>query len=1013
MSVLARFSPSPLRSRDAAVRLKAVRNHDPEDTARLAELARTDPDPAVRKEAVRRLDAPRVLLELVTTAKDDEARQLARARSEALLVRIAADDRDLGESRRALGLLTPLPGVAEVVCRARFEPVRDEALDRLLSADGEGDGAADRDAALARVAARGADPAVRGRALAEIGSASGLAQVATTARARETAQAAVRRISDPDELLRIATGGASPSIRRLARRLADERLPADHPERVAARERLLKPILARLDARGITVAAQRRCLREAGGVLRSGPVSPESEARLEAVRAEVRKALAIQEEAAARLRAPVKQAPVAAPRPAPAAWKAAPEILALVERLESAEAPMSFGDLAKLEPQVLAGVVGAPPEAEVRGRIEAALRGARERARELRRRRSDAFDLVEMADQAEALAKGLARAAAGGSPPGRRRRSWADPVRGRRELLRLRRRFERSTVQEGDDADRFQKATGKAEALLADAEEKRKAAEEKRKERLAALDARLDALAAGVDGEATFAPDEVEKALRDLGALRGKGDLWRLAGPARRARVERLQAALVPKLREARELREWKQWSNLGVQTEIIGRGRALLEVEDPARVDRELTALDRAWREARHAHPEKGQELWDEWSEVRADLLERAAPVREARARAIEEKVEALDLLAARAEAMADAFDPMQVEAMRALMPEWKAQSRGLPRRRSDKVWKRFRAANDRFFQAMAERRAAGKKRYEELAANIPAREALVERAKALEATARSGTVNTSIRELIAAWKEAPPVPRKAGDRLWKAFSGALDSAREAARARHFTGSEPEGRGEQEVPAAELDAISEGVAGVVALPAGERAAAAGPVFGALRKLQRAGKAAPVAAEFGAALSEAFESAPESFAGTRFDQDELVTRLKKLEKRLDRLAPAPAAPTQGAGIAFLAAQLQRSLGAGRPADQGAAAREAAGEAARLLERAQAAGPALSPAARDARASLERRARKVIAAAPPVPEARSRGRGFRSGRGRSRGPRSPGRRSRPRGARRTASAPTSG
>ena len=1012
MSVLARFSPSPLRSRDAAVRLKAVRNHDPRDTARLAELARTDPDPAVRKEAVRRLDAPRVLLELVTTAKDDETRQLAHTRSEALLVRIAADDRDLGESQRALGLLTALPGVADVVCRARFEPVRDEALDRLLSADGEGDGAADRDAALARVAARGADPAIRGRALAEIGSAASLAQVATTARAREAAQAAVRRISDPDELLRIATSGAAPSIRRLARRLADERLPADHPERIVARERLLKPILARLDAKGITVAAQRRCLREAGGVLRSGPVSPESEARLEAVRAEVQKALAIQEEAAARLRAPVKRVPVAAPAPAPAAWKAEPEILALVERLESAEAPMSFGDLAKLEPQVLAGVAGAPSDAEIRGRIEAALRGARERARELRRRRSDAFDLVEMAEQAEALAKGLARAAAGGSPPGRRRRSWADPVRGRRELLRLRRRFERSTVQEGDDADRFQKATGKAEALLAEAEEKRKAAEEKRNERLAALDARLDALAAGVDGEATFAPDEVEKALRDLGALRGKGDLWRSAGPARRARVERLQAALVPQLREARELREWKQWSNLGVQTEIIGRGRALLEVEDPVRVDRELNALDRAWREARHAHPEKGQELWDEWSEVRSDLLERAAPVREARARAIEEKVEALDLLAARAEAMADAFDPTQVAAMRALMPEWKAQSKGLPRRRSDKVWKRFRAANDRFFQAMAERRAAGKKRYEELAANIPAREALVERAKALEATAQSGTVNTSIRELIAAWKEAPPVPRKAGDRLWEAFSGALDRAREAARARRFTGSEPEGRVEQELPAAELDAISEGVAGVVALPVGERAAAAGPVFGALRKLQRAGKAAPVATEFRTALSEAFESAPESFAGTRFDQDELVTRLKKLEKRLDRLAPPAAAP-QGTGIAFLAAQLQRSLGAGRPADQGAVAREAAGEAARLLERAQAAGPALSSAAREAHASLERRARKVIAAAPPVPEARSRGRGGRSGRGRSRGPRPPGRRSGPRGARRTASAPSSG
>lgn len=1005
MSVLSRFSPSPLRSRDAAVRLKAVRKHRPEDADTLADLARSDPDPAVRREAVRRIEAPRVLLDLVATAGDGESRNLARQRSGTLLVRIAADDRDLGESRRALGLLDSLSGVADVVCRARFEPVRDEALSRVLAADGEGEAAAVRETALARVAARGSDPAIRGRALAAIRTAAVLAQVATTARARGTAQAAVRRISDPDELLRVATSGASRSVRRLARRLADERLPADHPERVAARERALKPILTRLDADSMTPAAQRRRLREAEALLRSGPVSPESEARLEAARARIREAAARQEEAAARLRPPPKRVP--APPPAPVEWRAPPEVIEMLERLESSEAPTSFGDLAEIEPRLMAAVVAAPSDAPIRRRIEAALRGARARAREHRRRRSDAFDLVEMADQAEALAKRLGRAAEGESPGGRRSR-W-DAVRGRRELSRLERRFQRSSVQEGDDAERFREAAEKADALLAGAEAVREAAEKKRNERLAALDARLDELDAGLDGKASFAPDEVEKTLRELGALRGKGDLWRSAGPSRRARVERLQAALVPKLREARELREWKQWSNLGVQTDIIGRGRALLEEEDPARVDRELKGLDRAWREARHTNPERGQELWEEWREVRAGLLERAAPVREARAREIEEKVEALETLAARAEAFADAFDPARVEEMRALMPEWKVQSRGLPRRRSDAAWKRFRAANDRFFAAMAERRAAGKKRYEELAANIPAREALIARAKELEATASPATVDGSVRALIAAWKEAPPVPRKAGDRLWKAFSGALDAARDAARARQFARSERGGAADRTPPAAELDGLREEVARIAALPLGERAAAAASVFAGLRKLQRAGtaarSAASIPADFGKALSEAFETAPDTFVGTRFDQGELLDRLKKLDRRLDRLAPSSPAPApEETGIAFLAARLQRSLGAGRPADRDAAARETAMAAARLIERAHAAGPALSPAARKALGSLERRARKLIAAAPPPPDSRSRGRGFRS---------RPGRRPRTRRSARPASAATGG
>lgn len=142
MSVLDRLS-SPLRSRDAAVRIRAVQKHPPLDLKPLERLARADPDERVRREAVRRIESPRSLLAIAEAAEDDRTRELARARADSLLVKIAADDRDLAESRRALALLVPLRGVAEVVLRARFPEVRAEAFDRLAGARGA-NGAEDR-----------------------------------------------------------------------------------------------------------------------------------------------------------------------------------------------------------------------------------------------------------------------------------------------------------------------------------------------------------------------------------------------------------------------------------------------------------------------------------------------------------------------------------------------------------------------------------------------------------------------------------------------------------------------------------------------------------------------------------------------------------------------------------------------------------------------------------------------------------------------------------------------------
>ena len=965
MTVLERFA-SPIRSRDAAVRLKAVQKHPPEDTGTLAGLARSDPDARVRKEAVRRLEAPRVLLELTHSAGDEAARRLARSRGEALLVKIAADDRDEDESRRALGLLAPLRAVAEVACRAHFEAIRAEALARLTAVPAE---AADRDFALATVAGRAAEPALRSHALEAIVSPAGLLQVAVSAEDRESAQAAVRRLEDPELLLTAATGGNSKSVRRLARRRAEERLPPDHPERVQLREKTLGGLLERLAAADpATPARSASLLAEADAVVASGPVAEELTVRLDELRASLAPG-GPRGESAVRLAFPEEAAPsdagerarTGATEPRPDPPPAAGEILI---RLEDAGAVLSVADVEAAEREcrkLLEGTAGA----EAAGaRLRTAAEGAKERALERKKARIREFQVAELADHAVALVKSLGE-----------RPSGPEIAQARRELSRLGRRFDRLEPPETPDAARFRTAAQQAEHALGAAESAREDQVRKSEDRVTGLEERL----ASLESSDPLPLEAGEAALRELGALRNDASVWRRVGPERQSRFQRLQAALMPRLRDARELREWRHWSNLEEQAELIRRARALTEVADLERVDRELAALERAWHKARHTGRDRGQELWEEWGKAREAVLERIGPLREAAERELGEKLDGLGALVEKAEEIADSADPRRAAEIRSLMPAWRERAKGIGKR-SERLWKRFRAANDRYF---GELKALRKKRYEEFAANIPIREDLIARAKALFDQTDAETVRNTVRDLMREWKESPPVPRKEGDRLWEDFRSACDGARD--RLREAAGDpQPGTAATGTTPRSEADAgLRARITEVAAQPAEERRDAVLSLWEEYRRLRRStGRLAreTEGALFGC-LREAFEKDPDSFAGTRLDQEQLDSRLAELLEAMEALAEPRTPVASEGGVAHFAEHLQRTLQAGRAADRGAALREDAQAATRILERARAAGPALSGPAIERLKRIDALVRKVVARAPSIEErpARTRSR----------------------------------
>lgn len=1074
MSVLDRLS-SPLRSRDAAARIRAVQKHPPLDLAPLERLARADPDPRVRREAVRRIESPRSLLAIAEAAEDDRTRDLARARAESLLVKIAADDRDLAESRRALALLAPLRGVAEVVLRARFAEVRAEAFDRLAgspggangaeapqepppAADAGGSGAAERSEALALVAGKAEDPALRARALGAVATPDGLARVALSGTHRDTALAAVRRIEDADLLLSVAERAGSRSVRRSAARRAEDLLPPEHPERIRRREADLSVALDELEAAAGEGREMTERLREAEALAASGPVGEAIAARLEGIRARLTEASGA---AADSPRAEILIPDEPEPKPAPPPPKepvrpTPPEFLTLLERVRDEPDALSVAEVRAAEREARTLLEGVAADAPVREEWKAAARAARERAFSRKKEREAAFALAETADQAESFLKSLTERPDAERPEG-----------ARRELARLNRRFaaltrgaepagaptpsgesgateeaastetpaseepaaaeelpdaEQSARAEAaagaaestpepdlppppgdaggppdepgeggrpapvrpsadsEDAARFRRAASAIEDRLEARERVSRKQVEDRRARLSGLERRLTEL----EGAKTLSLPEAEAALRELGSLRNRPADWRALGAERRARLERLQAALIPRLREARELREWKRWSNLAEQEELIRRAREVESIEDPRALDRELGKLEKQWREVRHTERDRGQALWEEWTVLRARLLERVAPLREAAEKRAAEQLEALGRLAERAEEIGGGEDPKRSSEMAALMDEWRENARGLGRKKSEKVWKRFRAANRRYFDAIGEIR---KQRRQEFAANIAAREALIARAKALLEETDEKAVHTGVRALMTEWKEAPPVPRSASDRLWDEFRTACDDARDRRRRARDEASRT---AEDPSDAADLLARVEETA---TLPPAERPAAAEKLWTEHRRrrkptpgLRPGPQEEKAERRLAECLGEAYEAAPDAFAGTRFDQSLVASRLAGLLSAVEELAGERDA---NAGAESAAEILQRRLGAGRAADRDAPAREAAREAAVLRERARAAGFALAPPAVETLTRIEEVTGRLIAAAPAPPPAGARPRGRERPKGRPR------------------------
>lgn len=281
----------------------------------------------------------------------------------------------------------------------------------------------------------------------------------------------------------------------------------------------------------------------------------------------------------------------------------------------------------------------------------------------------------------------------------------------------------------------------------------------------------------------TVSPDDATKAIatvrEQLVDAQAIGDLASLS-----ARLDKLEPALGELRAKRKAEREQRTAEATEAKTRIVAEAEKIGAGQDWRNGADRLRALLDEWKSLPRLSKSADDELWHRFSSARTAYTKKRKAhfgeqsVRRDEAKKIKEK------LIEEAEALSGSTEWGPTSgAYRDLMQRWKAAG-SAPRNVEDKLWKRFRAAQDVFFQAREAANAAQESEFAENAA--VKREILVEAEallpiKDLEATRRAwhdiadrweaaGKVpRDQIKELEGRIRAVEKAIRDAGDQEWK----------------------------------------------------------------------------------------------------------------------------------------------------------------------------------------------------------------------------------------------------
>ncbi|MCY1145132.1 DUF349 domain-containing protein [Actinoplanes sp. Pm04-4] len=288
------------------------------------------------------------------------------------------------------------------------------------------------------------------------------------------------------------------------------------------------------------------------------------------------------------------------------------------------------------------------------------------------------------------------------------------------------------------------------------------------------VEARLKSGAA----DASHSLSSVKRLRQQLDEAHVVGDIEGLAG-----RLDRLAALADEKAGEARVAREQ-------ARTEALARKTALVEEAE------KIAAESTGWKSA----GDRLKEILDEWKTIRGvdkktdgELWKRFATARDGFTRRRGAHFATLDgqrkqaqtakeELVKEAESLSESSEwAPTANRLKELMAEWKAAPRAA-KEAEQRLWERFRAAQDAFFTRRSEVFSARDAEYK---GNLDKKQAILAEVEALDVDADPRGAQNKLRDAQAAWHDAGRVPRESAaslDRRWRAAEErirvAMDSA-------------------------------------------------------------------------------------------------------------------------------------------------------------------------------------------------------------------------------------------
>jgi hypothetical protein len=243
------------------------------------------------------------------------------------------------------------------------------------------------------------------------------------------------------------------------------------------------------------------------------------------------------------------------------------------------------------------------------------------------------------------------------------------------------------------------------------------------------------------------------------------------------SRCDRLAGAIEAAKAEARARKAEQREAALATRRVLVDEAESLSGSTAWRATTERYAAIVEEWKALPRGDRGIEQELWQRISAARTAFDKRRrlhfTELDAQRKDAITRKRE----LIAKAEALSTSTDwPKTSKALRDLMVDWKAAPRA-SRAVEDKLWKRFKAAQDAFYEA---RVATEDAEQESLRANVPVKEALAAEADALLPITDLKATKQSLRSIQDRWDKAGDLPRQDRDRI----EGRLKKVEEAIRA-------------------------------------------------------------------------------------------------------------------------------------------------------------------------------------------------------------------------------------